>query len=344
MLGRPLVAAALAALASASQPAPEVLFSFDAGFGSNMVLQRGPGQAAVYGFLDLPASQNGATVNVTVTQAGDTTPLFSVLATINVTQQPFGPDWGVRPCPSCQAIAGPFNPWNMPLPTWKALLPPMAAGGNYSVWASCTGCNSTSTINITNVTFGDVWYCTGQSNMWLPVLHTFTRNESAGNITAGNYNNIRVMAGGSGTTVREGNQPWGSSVFYGGQGGPNPWMTAAQAVPDGCVDKQNCPLFNVGATCYYFAQGLAELGVTVPIGIIDTAIGGQRIEEFMDNSTVNQCTQRTQEYYPWWDGQLYGQQILPFVDMTVAGFAWYQVRGSIARQLRMLNRLFTAST
>ena len=25
-------------------------------------------------------------------------------------------------------------------------------------------------INITNVTFGDIWVCTGQSNMWLPVL------------------------------------------------------------------------------------------------------------------------------------------------------------------------------
>ena len=35
----------------------------------------------------------------------------------------------------------------------------------------------------------------------------------------------------------------------------------------------------------YFAQGLAERGITHPIGIADTAIGGQRIEEFMNNGS-----------------------------------------------------------
>lgn len=55
-------------------------------------------------------------------------------------------------------------------------------------------------------------------------------------------------------------------------------MTAAQAVPPGCVEKQNCPLFEIGGTCWYFAEALAEGGLSVPIGILDTAIGGQRIE------------------------------------------------------------------
>jgi hypothetical protein len=54
-----------------------------------------------------------------------------------------------------------------------------------------------------------------------------------------------------------------------------------QSVPEGCVETQKCPLFQLGATAWYFVQGLAERGVTVPIGILDTAIGGQRIEEFM---------------------------------------------------------------
>lgn len=31
----------------------------------------------------------------------------------------------------------------------------------------------------------------------------------------------------------------------------------------------------------YFGQRLAELGVTIPIGLSDTAIGGQRIEEYI---------------------------------------------------------------
>jgi hypothetical protein len=78
------------------------------------------------------------------------------------------------------------------------------------------------------------------------------------------------------------------------------------------------------ATCWYFAQSLAASGVDIPIGIIANAIGGQRIEEFMENTTISVCTDRLGENIPWWDGQLYGQQMLPFVDTTVRGFVWYQ--------------------
>jgi len=83
-------------------------------------------------------------------------------------------------------------------------------------------------------------------------------------------------------------------------------------------------LFQFGATCWYFGQQLADLGVDVPIGLADTAIGGQRIEEYSVNTTLDVCTDRSSENIPWWDGQLYGQQVLPFVDATVKGWVWYQ--------------------
>ena len=84
-----------------------------------------------------------------------------------------------------------------------------------------------------------------------------------------------------------------------------------------------------GATCWYFAQFLAEQGVKTPIGIADTAIGGQRIQEFMNNKTypgavpcpgaINATQVKTA-----WDGQLFAKQVMPFVDMTVKGWTWYQ--------------------
>lgn len=161
--------------------------------------------------------------------------------------------------------------------------------------------------------------------MWLPVLHTYWRNESARNITMGKYSNLRLMAGGSGSKVRTESSartpvtgiPWPAP--YGGVNGSNPWMTAAQAVPEGCIDAGNCPLFAMGATCYYFLQGLADLGVTTPIGIADTAIGGQRIEEFMINSTMSKCTNTGTGV---WDAELTGQQVVPFMDMTLKGWVW----------------------
>jgi sialate O-acetylesterase len=222
-----------------------------------------------------------------------------------------------------------FTPFPYPLPTWKALLQPMAAGYNYTVTAVCTGCNATEPVSITNVAFGDVWFCSGQSNMLLPVTFSFTRNETANNISANNaYSNLRVMAGSSGNYpyknwppayARAVTQPDGKITAA-----SNPWMTAAQAAPAGCVETQKCPLFDIGAACWYAVQSLADMGVTVPIGVINTALGGQRIEEYMLNTTTEACTDLNSQTIPWWNGQLFGTYIYMFTDMTVKGFMWYQ--------------------
>lgn len=50
----------------------------------------------------------------------------------------------------------------------------------------------------------------------------------------------------------------------------------------------------------------------------------QRIEEYMDNTTINKCSMRLGANMPQWDGPLWGKMVIPFVDMTVKGFLWYQ--------------------
>ncbi|CAK9076031.1 Sialate O-acetylesterase (Sialic acid-specific 9-O-acetylesterase) (Yolk sac protein 2) [Cleaved into: Sialate O-acetylesterase small subunit [Durusdinium trenchii] len=72
--------------------------------------------------------------------------------------------------------------------TWKALLPPQAAGGQWSITARA----GTKSVEMNSVTFGDVWYCSGQSNMALPLIHTMSRNISVDAIKAGKYANIRI--------------------------------------------------------------------------------------------------------------------------------------------------------
>lgn len=93
------------------------------------------------------------------------------------------------------------------------------------------------------------------------------------------------------------------------------------------------PCLNTG--CYlhprYFGQVLNDYmeqsGDKTPIGLIDTAIGGQRIEEYMVNTTeiMYSCANRTSATPNKWDGMLFARMILPYVDMTTKGFAWYQV-------------------
>ena len=166
---------------------------------------------------------------------------------------------------------------------------------------------------LAHATFGDMWYCTGQSNMWLPVQHTFSRNESVTAIAKGKYSNIRGMFAASASTPSAGKS----------------WKTAQQAISDGNSTSPTYSLFQMGATCWYFAQELVERGVTTPIGIADTAIGGQRIEEFMNNASYPGATRCPDEeggteVRTAWNGQLFAKQMMPFVDMTLKGFTWYQ--------------------
>lgn len=161
--------------------------------------------------------------------------------------------------------------------------------------------------------------------MWLPVDHSFSRNDTVAAIKAGKYNNIHGMFGGSA------NHPGGGTFTPGGAGygrkdGASPWMTAEQAIATGAsaASGGSYPLFKMGAACWYFGQRLAELGVDVPIGLADTAIGGQRIEEYMNNATINKCSNRSSENIKWWDAELFATQVIPFVDMTVKGWVWYQ--------------------
>jgi len=358
---------------------PPQPFAFGPVFGDNMVLQRGS-QAAVYGYL------GPLCVDVQVALFDDDKDDELVFVTrkaqINVTQQPFGgPEWGVRPClkdacPPRDLFA--FNPWNEPLATWKVLLPPQAAGGKYTIQATCllvseqteTEASRTTTasdlvsddaeedgpaasilrrrrsllpstnprlpittVTLTNITFGDVWYCSGQSNMQLPLFYTFSKNETADAIINDNkYSQIRIMAGNS-KHMPNGDMGQWTPDKYGAKDGTNAWMTAYEAATT--LDKgQFRRLFQFGATCWYFAQELVEMGVTdVPIGLINTAIGGMLIQTYMDNATIGTCHNRStssdksensdeQPHYE--DAQYYGSQVVPFADMTIKGWLWYQ--------------------
>ena len=208
-----------------------------------------------------------------------------------------------------------FTPFTVPLPTWKALLQPAPAGGNYTITAVCTGCASNATLTISNAIFGDIWVCAGQSNAMLWVSNTFGRNESALNYSAG-AQNIRIMGG------QDTNEPYTAwppayAVGYEGANGKavpasNPWMTSAEAVPAGCIDKQNCPLFKNSGACWYALQNAVEAGVDVPLGLISLTLGGQRIEEFMSNVTGDTgpyvCDNLNSQNIPWWCGNRIAQR------------------------------------
>ena len=123
--------------------------------------------------------------------------------------------------------------------------------------------------------------------MWLPVQKTYSRNETVAAIQSGKYTNIRLMAGNSGTAPQGGttNKKGGTGgkvwpPLYGAKGGSNPWMTAVQAISDGTssgLEGGNMSLFKMGATCWYFAQRLAQIPSASATSATEEDVGGFEI-------------------------------------------------------------------
>jgi len=151
--------------------------------------------------------------------------------------------------------------------------------------------------------------------MALPLLHTLSRNVSRDAILAGKYSNIRL---------------------YGISGNMNPnmpWTTPKAAVTtDPESDKSLFMQFS--ATCYYFGESLSDElakvngGIPPPIGLIHTAWGGSTIEQWLDNGTLATCanTSISAANAEWHDSR-----VMPYVDMTIKGWVWYQVRTNLDR-------------
>jgi hypothetical protein len=145
-LAAALVLPALGAAGRPPPPPPPPSFGFSPVLGDWMVLQQSPAAAAVYGVA--PTSATGVTV--TVSDGKGTS--FHVVAKVgkDATHQPYG-------------YVDPKTGANLPVQnnTWKAQLHPQAAGGDYTITATCTGCSAdASTATLEHVTFGDMWYCT----------------------------------------------------------------------------------------------------------------------------------------------------------------------------------------
>ena len=147
---------------AAPPAAPPAGIYFSGVFSDHTVLQRGAkSQAAVYGAV------SGAVTSVTLFTSEEGSAKYSVKAEIVE-----------------QTAAN---------ATWKALLHPHAEyGGNVTVTASCAGCSGNTSATISDLTYGDVWFCSGQSNMELPMQHALTRNRTYAMLAAGHYANIRT--------------------------------------------------------------------------------------------------------------------------------------------------------
>jgi|EP01043_Picozoa_sp_COSAG02_P012906 hypothetical protein len=207
------------------------------------VLQRAPDAANVFGML----GEGGTAAKVTVSSETGTESMYEVAAVTDGH-------------------------------AWKATLKPTpSGGGDVTITVTCTGCTNQTAAVLRHVSFGDVYYCAGQSNMWLPLGNTLTRNATVSALAKGEYRNIRLVAGDSQIQAQtcgwayshDSSQTLGSSAST-DHTSKCGWQTAAAAATDGLcsgvtqlqangTSVGTCSLERFSAACYCECLGYTHV-------------------------------------------------------------------------------------
>lgn len=258
------------------------------------------------------------------TAGADSLTLASVLQSNMVIQQnkPFRV-WGKAPAGSQVQIRGdwmsaPVTVTADPSDAFMGILDvPAVARGDYQPH-TLTVSSGDRTLTLTDVLIGEVWFCSGQSNMQFSMK---TVLDSTAEIAAANHPNLRLFN----TDLNFSDHPL--------EDVKGSWVA--------CSPKT---VRNFSAVAYYFGKRLQEkLGV--PVGIIFSGIGASAAQAYVPQPALAADTQLNRVYLqPYLESPrskevinggfsfekvtrpflLYNAMIHPFIHLSIRGICWYQ--------------------
>jgi len=239
-------------------------------FQDGMVLQRAPEKATIYGFGELLP---GTFAALSCSLKGQNLPL----------QYGFPLEDGIK--------AG---------GDWIVELDPQEAGTVCDIQIV----GGEEELSLKNVIFGDVWICSGQSNMVFTMNGIFNKTDEIA--AAAVYTDIRLAVIERVTSEVE-QEDVGTSTTW--------------------TDPSNArALGGFSAVCFFYAMNVYdELGV--PLGLIDSAWGGTRVEAWSNQDALDSCDieDNVMPNHPQnSNSYLWNAMIHPLRKMTVRGFLWYQ--------------------
>lgn len=192
---------------------------------------------------------------------------------------------------------------------WQVKLAPMKASAEPRKMI-ITGSN---TIELENILVGEVWLCSGQSNMEYPLdrrLKKYAASKRGEDLAE------KELKGAKNPLIR---------YLY----------VERKLIPtlptDGWKDTNDTTLRYVSAAGYFFAKELADK-LKVPVGIISTSWGGTRVEQWTpptsyQNSPLFKDSIVGKTNFKI-DGMIQGKQfesmVRPIIPYSIKGFLWYQ--------------------
>jgi len=273
----------------------------------------------VYGF----ASRKSPTINVTVQGVSGAGEEISYTVTAQV--EPY--DKSIDPG---MPEHGEF--------VWSAELKPQKAyGGNYTIVVLNQDGDS---IALANVTYGDVFFCSGQSNMALETFYTFSAEAIRAELLSldeQSFDLRHFMFGGMGVDdrYRPSAPQWVSTVNTPAEADFMRWYKASESAKAQWYDEEtqeHSMLAQFSSTCLYFGYALMkktfeQAGEAVPIGLIQSAVGGTQIESWVSNETLAKCSNESIE--AGLASVYFHGMVAPFVNYSVRGFLWYQGENNV---------------
>ncbi len=185
---------------------------------------------------------------------------------------------------------------------WWVTLKTPTAGGPYLV--TIVGSD---TIVLKDVMIGEVWLCSGQSNMEMSA--SWGIKDSAQEISEANFPNIRLFH-----VVKRAAQYPQLNVA-------GTWKTCTPAT-----------MKNFSAAGYFFGRDLYN-NLNVPIGLINSSWGGTPAETWINPDTISsdkilsEAAKKISVTMPWCPGKpgkTYNSMIYPLIPFKIAGVIWYQ--------------------
>ena len=193
---------------------------------------------------------------------------------------------------------------------WMVRLKPLRAGGPFTMTIS-----GENTIELKNILVGEVWVCSGQSNMQWPLKPT-TTGEAA--VAASADPMLRLF-----TVPRIPRYVPQTDVV-------GAWVESApETVPD------------FSAVGYFFGRDLRK-ALNVPIGLINDSYGGTRVEAWTACRALEEpCKNPTDpeaKANPNDAGALYNGMIAPIIPYALRGAIWYQGESNAGDAFRYRKR------
>lgn len=197
---------------------------------------------------------------------------------------------------------------------WLLKVTTPEAGGPFQISIS-----DGETLLLNDILIGEVWFCSGQSNMEMP-MRGFDRQPVKGGtnviVKAKKEVPIRMFNTDSkdGKMVRQFSK------------------TPQQDCQGEWLENSSENVANISATAYYFARYVQEV-LNIPVGIIVSSWGGSIVESWISREAIqpfkevntsildNDSEVKKPQATPC---VLYNAKIAPLTNFTIKGFLWYQ--------------------